>query len=94
MRIVTYSAGDHLVQWPQHLAAGKRESMQRARFWGSFWVALVIWLGAAASLQAMLTRYPKARRFGEVEAFLRSILAGETKAANGRPLVPPCVDPR
>jgi TolB-like protein len=48
---------------------------------------------ALASLQAMLTRYPKSKRFAEVEKFLRAILAGETKAANGRPFVPPCVDP-
>jgi hypothetical protein len=41
----------------------------------------------------MLTRYPKAKRFTEVEKFLRAILAGETKAPNGRPFVPPCVDP-
>lgn len=48
---------------------------------------------ALASLQVMLTRYPKAKRFGEIETFLRAILAGETKAANGRPFVPVCVDP-
>jgi TolB-like protein len=48
---------------------------------------------AIASLQAMLTRYPKAKRFSELEKFLRAILAGETKAPNGRPFVPACVDP-
>lgn len=48
---------------------------------------------AIASLQTVLTRYPKSKRFGEVEGYLRSILAGGTKTANGRPLVPACDDP-
>lgn len=48
---------------------------------------------AIASVQAMLTRYPKGKRFTELEGLLRAILAGESKGANGRPFVPPCADP-
>jgi TolB-like protein len=48
---------------------------------------------AISSLQTALTRFPKAKRFTEVEAVLQSILAGENKWPNGQPLIPRCVDP-
>jgi hypothetical protein len=48
---------------------------------------------AVASLQAMLNRYPKSKRFNDVETLLRAILAGEEKI-NGKPIIAPCEDPR
>jgi TolB-like protein len=48
---------------------------------------------AIASLQDALTRFPKAKRFAEVEGLLKSVLAGENKWANGRPFVATCQPP-
>jgi hypothetical protein len=49
---------------------------------------------AVSDLQAMLNKYPKSKRFSEIEQFLRAILDGQDKAPNGKPFIAPCEDPR